>query len=591
MRFISLPASLGAILLLAGCGAAGTLNTATGPAPAVLGTGLQTNGVAINRQIDVQFSTAMNPATITTQTFLLATGNGGASVPGTVTYDATNFVASFKPSAALDTNTSYNATITTGVTNTAGVPLAANYAFSFVTRNSVDNSGIKVYETIPTNGQTGVAVNAPIQVVFTEGAASNTVNNTTFVVTDVSGTRISGTVTYDIVTNYATFTPSSPLLPGASYDIFLNGVTDLAGQPMALFYGFSFTTAGTSTQIQDLIYEADVSPGAISGWVFDLATGGLTQASGSPYPAGLEPVQMIPSPDRQTLYVIMGNQPPGIHGANCFDFNTQVFSYAVDHSTGALIEENRLALRGYCASASSVIDPTGQFLYVGESTSQTTGGSGLIDILSLTSGGQMSFASNSPFELAQVPTAFALDGNYMYAAIGNNSGTDGLLTYQRNPVTGALLYLSGTTMPPQDSVAVSASGNNLYSIGTGTGLISEFQVTAGTLALQGTVTAAASSTFPFEIATDPQGRYVGVSSHYGTLLYSVDSSGAIITTGPDAQPIDNYPGSITFDTTGSATTILAGNELMIYSLPGPDLSQLATTAGTAHPGAIAMFTK
>lgn len=591
MRFISLPASFGAVLLLAGCGAAGTLNTATGPAPAVLGTGLQTNGVAINRQIDVQFSTAMNPATITTQTFLLATGNGGASVPGTVTYDATNFVASFKPSAALDPNTSYNATITTGVTNTAGVPLAAIYAFSFTTRSTVDASGIKVYETFPANGQTGVAVNSTIQVVFTEGAASSSVNNSTFVVTDVSSTPISGTVTYDIVTNYATFTPSSPLLPGASYNIFINGVTDLAGQPMSSLAVFTFTTAGTSTQIQDLIYEADVSPGAISGWVFDEATGNLTQASGSPYPAGLEPVQMIPSPDRQTLYVIMGNQPPGITGVNCFDFNTQVFSYAVDHSTGALIEENRLALRGYCASASSVIDPTGQFLYVGESTSLTTGGSGLIDILSLSTGGQMSFASSSPFELAQVPTAFALSGNYMYAAIGNNSGTDGLLTYQRNPATGALLYLAGTTMPPQDSVAVSASGSNLYSIGTGTGLISEFQINAGALILQGVVTAAAPSTFRFEIATDPQGRYVGVSSSYSTILYSLDALGDIDPAGPNAQPIDPFPGSITFDTTGSAITILAGNELMIDSLPGPDLSQLATTTGTAHPGAIAMFTK
>ena len=591
MRFLSFSASLGAIVFLIGCGANGTLSPVTAVAPTVLGTGLQTNGVATNRQIDVQFSTAMDASTINPRTFRLAKASGGSNVPGTVTYDATNFVASFKPSAPLDANTAYNATLTAGVTSTAGVPLAADYAFSFVTRSTVDASGIKVYQTFPTKGQTGVAVNSPIQVVFTEGAASSSVNSATFIVSDIRNNRISGTVTYDIVTNYATFTPSAPLLPGATYYVIITGVTDLAGQPMAASgYFFSFTTAGTSTQVQDLIYEADISPGSISGWIFDLATGTLTPASGSPFPAGLEPVQMIPSPDRQTLYVVMGNQPPGIRGVNCFNFNTQVFSYAVDHSTGALNEENRLALNGFCAQTSAAIDPTGHFLYVGQYTGD--GSSGVIDTIGLTSGGAMSLAAGSPFPSPQGMASLALQGNFLYAAVSNNFGPDGLLTFQRNPSTGAVQFLSGTPIPPQDSLAISASGTNLYSIGTTTGLISEFQLTSGALALQGTVPSAASSTFPFQLVTDPLNRYVAVGSHNNPFLYSVDSSGAILTVGPNSAPFSSNSGYFTFDTTGDAATVLFGTQLWVYGLTGSSgLSFLASTPGTTNPGTFTMFTK
>src|SRR5947209_15546454 len=86
--------------------------------------------------ISATFSKAMNPATINTSTFTL-TGPGSASVSGAVTYVASTNVATFKPSSSLAVSTTYTATITTGVADTFGNNLAANFVWTFTTAASL----------------------------------------------------------------------------------------------------------------------------------------------------------------------------------------------------------------------------------------------------------------------------------------------------------------------------------------------------------------------------------------------------------------------------------------------------------------------
>ncbi|HVS74425.1 MAG TPA: ice-binding family protein [Candidatus Acidoferrales bacterium] len=82
--------------------------------------------------ISATFSKPMNPATINTSTFTLS-GPGGA-VTGIVTVDSTGTVATFTPPAAsLTPSTMFTATITTGVADTFGNHLAANFVWSFTT--------------------------------------------------------------------------------------------------------------------------------------------------------------------------------------------------------------------------------------------------------------------------------------------------------------------------------------------------------------------------------------------------------------------------------------------------------------------------
>ncbi len=82
-------------------------------------------GIAINSTISATFSEAMDASTITTATFTIA------GITGTVTYSGTT--ATFTPSSNLAYNTTYTATITTGVRDTSGNAMASNYSWNFTT--------------------------------------------------------------------------------------------------------------------------------------------------------------------------------------------------------------------------------------------------------------------------------------------------------------------------------------------------------------------------------------------------------------------------------------------------------------------------
>src|SRR5688572_8887349 len=74
-------------------------------------------------KISATFSTAMNPATITTSTFMVK--QGATPVSGTVTYSG--MIASFIPLQKLEHHTTYTATITTGAQSIHGQGLADDY--------------------------------------------------------------------------------------------------------------------------------------------------------------------------------------------------------------------------------------------------------------------------------------------------------------------------------------------------------------------------------------------------------------------------------------------------------------------------------
>lgn len=87
--------------------------------------------VSINNRPTAVFSKAMNPATITAQTFTVQ--KGMVAVPGTVSLDAATNTVTFRPTAPLEVNTTYTATITTGARDTMGLALAMDYVWRFTT--------------------------------------------------------------------------------------------------------------------------------------------------------------------------------------------------------------------------------------------------------------------------------------------------------------------------------------------------------------------------------------------------------------------------------------------------------------------------
>jgi hypothetical protein len=121
---------------LAGCGdpdktAGGPTSPTTPPTVVSVVPAGAATGICQGAVVTATFSKAMNPSTINTGTFKLATG--GTAVIGTVALDATDTVATFTPSNLLALNTPYTATITTGAQDQFGIALAADFSWMFTT--------------------------------------------------------------------------------------------------------------------------------------------------------------------------------------------------------------------------------------------------------------------------------------------------------------------------------------------------------------------------------------------------------------------------------------------------------------------------
>ena len=197
--------------------------------------------MAINRKIVVSFNQAMNPTTITTATFTV-TGPGVTPVLGTVTYDATNNIAIFAPKGLLPVSTTFTGTITTGAKSAAGVPLASNFVWNFVTSADSDTTKPTVISTNPANDAVSVATNQKITATFSKGMDSTTITGSTFTLTGPGLTPVIGTVTYSTVGATATFKPASALAAGASFTATISiGAKDLAGEPFAVAFTWTFT--------------------------------------------------------------------------------------------------------------------------------------------------------------------------------------------------------------------------------------------------------------------------------------------------------------------------------------------------------------
>jgi hypothetical protein len=297
---IALSAALSVLLVLSGC--SGINPPVQNPqqllnAPTILVVP-QTNGVGINRAVAVVFSTAMDPASITTSSFMVA------GVSGTVTYDIANKIAAFRPDADLAPGTMYNATITTAARDVSGTPLAAPFNFSFTTRTTKDTSPPKIFAINVAAGAACVPQDQKISVTFDEQMDSLTINPGTFFIEGVAGA-----VTYNVLSQTATFAPSAMLAANTTFTITVTtGAKDLGGVPLAAPFHQTFTTgpckgggvaavalcpfignfavlAGstvTNTGPTMITGDVGVNPGsAVTGFPPGLASGAIHKADGA----------------------------------------------------------------------------------------------------------------------------------------------------------------------------------------------------------------------------------------------------------------------------------------------------------------------
>ncbi len=213
---------------------------------------------------------------------LLATatfsGEGGSgwqqadfSTPVTITENTTYVASYFAPNGHYSADNSYfvNAVdnpplhaLKDGVDGDNGVYLysptsgfptstfqSANYWVDVVLVPTPSVTPPTITSVIPAGNSTGVSATTAVSAVFSEVVNAATVNATTFLLVDSSNNAVSNSVTYTGST--ATLTPTTSLIPGASYTATVkggaNGVKDLSGNALASDFIWSFNTAADTT--------------------------------------------------------------------------------------------------------------------------------------------------------------------------------------------------------------------------------------------------------------------------------------------------------------------------------------------------------
>ena len=197
----------------------------------------------VNQKINVIFSEAMDPATITTATFRITKTSGAVALIGRIEYIGNT--ATFAPNNNLANNTQYTITVTTGAKDLAGNALTTNYVKSFTTGAVADTSSPAVISTNPANGASFSSTGQNISVTFSKEMDPATITTTNFnVIASSGGAIVTGTITY--AGNTAIFNPGSDLNSSSQYTVTITtGVKDLAGNALAVNYVWRFNTEGT----------------------------------------------------------------------------------------------------------------------------------------------------------------------------------------------------------------------------------------------------------------------------------------------------------------------------------------------------------
>jgi hypothetical protein len=196
--------------------------------------------VATNVSFSEEFNEPMDPGTVNSTTFLVYDATvGGTYLPATVTLSPDLKTETVTPNSPLTPGHqiyvySQNAQDLAGNTQ--------NSTFSYATVGSgTDTTPPVVLETNPPANFTGVPLNVPVQIEFSQEIAQASIGNVQLL---QGGSPVAVTASFSRLSTVLTLTPSVPLLPNTTYTISIAGVTDTAGNVVAT-QAQSFTTGGT----------------------------------------------------------------------------------------------------------------------------------------------------------------------------------------------------------------------------------------------------------------------------------------------------------------------------------------------------------
>lgn len=191
----------------------------------------------LNTPISIEFSKAMDPATLNSTSFQVNFGLN--TLTGRYQLDSTGRIATFYPTSPLPAGPTLNVTLNQHlVMDTAGNSLASPYTFSFTTGLRTDSTPPAVVTTNPFNGDTGLPVNVQIMIRISEPL--NEISAVHGISIMNNGSPIPGTFAFnDFFSNqgvpeahYLMFVPTNPLYPAGVTTVSVANVTDIAGNAL-----------------------------------------------------------------------------------------------------------------------------------------------------------------------------------------------------------------------------------------------------------------------------------------------------------------------------------------------------------------------
>lgn len=209
--------------------------------------------IPTNTPYRVTFNESMDPASITTSTFIVAPSAGGGTECASIAASNNNTVFTCNPVGGFfSASTQFDVTLTTGITDATedtAVNLASQVVRTFTTGVGADVTAPNFVSATPTSGAIDQATDTVVTVTFDEAMAASTLD----AITLTQGSNpVSATVdTSDNLT--FTLTPANNLMNLTTYTINVaagdgvNGANDASGNALASLVTQSFTTVAAAS--------------------------------------------------------------------------------------------------------------------------------------------------------------------------------------------------------------------------------------------------------------------------------------------------------------------------------------------------------
>jgi hypothetical protein len=502
--------------------------------------------VGLSSTVSATFSKAMNPASISSSTFLLS-GPGGVAVAGTVSYSGV--VATFATASPLIAGATYVATITTGATDTASPSnsLLANYVWTFTTV-PFPTPPI-VTSTIPVNGATGVPATQAVSATFSAVMNAATINSGTFKLSGPGGVAVAGAVTYTTAGSVAAFVPSANLAYSTTYVATITtGAQNTSGAALAANYVWTFTTVAApippvvtstipvngatgvlTTQAINATFSAAMNPVTLSGTTFTLSGGGAAVPGTITYNAATNTATLTPTGN------LLANT-----------------TYVATITTGAQSAAGAALASNYVWTFRTVAAPTAPTVIA---TNPANGAAGVPvnqRIAATFSSAMNSSTINGNTFTLTGPGAVAVTGTVSYVAAGSVATFTPAVSLAANTT-----YVATITTGSQDLTGTALAANYVWTF---------------------TTAVAPDTTRPIVIATNPVNGATGVPfNQQVTATFSKAMNAATITTnsftltGPGAAAVT---GSVTYAAVANTATFIP----LVNLLPSTLYTATVTTA-------------